>query len=197
MPANEHALNVRFRLAAMGIIRDCPGDDDLCRWMFLMQHHGLPTRLLDWTESALAALFFAAEGRPQADGRLFIFLPADFNRAINNMHGLFSPTNETVQEIFTAASHGNPAPSRILAITTFMSNERVVRQLGAFTVHGRRDDLSQVAPDGIVQSIEIPAESKPKLLQTLAHLGVTRTTLFHDLDSLARDLREQFGFKHR
>ena len=49
----------------------------------LMQHHRVPTRLLDWSESPLAGLFFAVEEEPGADGALWCLLPTELNKHAN------------------------------------------------------------------------------------------------------------------
>lgn len=56
-----------FRRRAHHYVKDVPRDDDDLEWLALMQHHGAPTRLLDWTRSAHVAAFFAAQSSNSAN----------------------------------------------------------------------------------------------------------------------------------
>lgn len=50
--------------------------DDVGEWLPIMQHYGLPTRLLDWTTNLLVGLYFCCSRRKEEDGALFAFNPS-------------------------------------------------------------------------------------------------------------------------
>ncbi|MBK9546985.1 MAG: FRG domain-containing protein [Dehalococcoidia bacterium] len=89
-PAMERALVNRFKQNAGSFLSNPPTDAEEWEWMFIMRHHGAPSRLLDWSESPLVGLYFAAQephGRrkddPPADGALWILLPEKLNARAN------------------------------------------------------------------------------------------------------------------
>jgi hypothetical protein len=189
----ERNLLARFRARAMSILQNPPPDNDPARWIFLMQHHGLPTRLLDWTESALAALFFAVCDHDDRDGCLYIMLPLELNQNQVGERSLFMPYSDRMHQLLLACFKGNPASTNTLALLAYSSNDRLARQQGSFTIHGDATDFRERSDAKWFRAVQIPAIEKPVIRQQLSYLGVSRTSLFNDLDSLARDLREQHG----
>src|SRR5688572_5931599 len=78
----EQNLLTRFRLATPTRHAKCPDMRDHGSWISLMQHFGLPTRLLDWTESLLTATYFAVSHEHQpGPGAIWALVPGGLNMA--------------------------------------------------------------------------------------------------------------------
>jgi FRG domain. len=90
----ERFLTNNFQTRASIFISPKPRLDDFSGWLTLMQHYGLPTRLLDWSRSPLVALYFAVSNNNEKDACVWILAPSK----LNEVEQLEKPTdidNET------------------------------------------------------------------------------------------------------
>jgi hypothetical protein len=102
----------RFRLRAGSVGAKAPQWDDHLLWLLLMQHYGVRTRLLDWTESILTALYFAVESSPTCSGEIWCMRPD----ALNSRSGLFlSSQDRRAIHYLAAEAFSNETDTKICA----------------------------------------------------------------------------------
>ena len=188
---SESNLTGRFRTMAGTRYQQCPGPDDLFGWLSLMQHYRLPTRLLDWSESPLVALFFALEGpTDDTDGAIWAMMPTRLNlNQIPGRENILLPQASELRTLLTQAFGATTTDSRTLAVEPNQSDLRHMMQQAVFTIHGGNIPTNELpGSEHFVARIRIPAASKGYFRQLLPLYGISRANLFPDLENLAKEL---------
>lgn len=161
-----------------------------------MQHFGIPTRLLDWTESPLVALYFAVHdsdsGHDSSDGCLWALLPAKYNYEVPRLRptvsvdipcfGVDKVLDDYRPDQMILETMSSKLPAAAIA---HRQNERIMAQLGVFTImHRDMTPIEEIAPQFLAR-LTIPAAAKTQLRNELRALRVTQMTLFPELTSVA------------
>ena len=184
----EAYLIKKFRQNATLLMNPVPtGEWD---WLFIMQHHGVPTRLLDWTESPLVALYFAVSEKPKQDGALWCLLPTALNShsKIKPEYSSDIPSiDDPVITNYSPKTLVGEASSRLdpIAILAPRNTPRIQAQLGVFTImHRDATSVDSVGDKMHAWRYLIPKREKSKIMKELSLLGITQFALFPELPSI-------------
>lgn len=207
----ERKLIIRFKERSLPFLSTTVKGMSDWEYLFLMQHFGAPTRLLDWTENPFIALFFALSGAMVASGGMFVddvavwlFSPGKWNKKVFSYVSfkgdILSYTDSQAKSYDPDVEKKFDPPDYPAAIFGVHNSPRIVAQRGVFTIFGSNtlpmEEIfeKESFPDTTLQKIIIPAPEGLLLFESLIALGYTDTVLFPDLEGLARETKRFFGF---
>jgi|WetSurMetagenome_2_1015567.scaffolds.fasta_scaffold05773_3 hypothetical protein len=175
---------------------------DRTHQLFLMQHFGLPTRLLDWSMGVLTALYFAvSEDRQDKPASLWAINPIILNKTMTNNPeiAVFQYNEKEIKDLvdiaFMRKEDRQDLGDRVLATSGPESDLRMLMQWGVYTIHSTNKPIEDFPNyHDFASEICIPAKDRNTLRQALKIAGFSRSRLFPDLQSLAEDLRNIYKY---
>lgn len=201
---NENEIRTEFRLRASQLMPEGPLPRDHREWYFLMQHFGAPTRLLDWTDGALIALYFAVKAQKKyKNAAVWMLDPVWYNAQTlkridpnNYMSGVLVPDwdelSDWIPEPFEHPLH----VSLPVAVDPPHVARRVSVQRSRFTIHGSSkrglDVLASGFPRTRLIKFLIPNKTGKDILSDLSTCGIAETSVFPDLEGLSRELETKW-----
>lgn len=199
--ALERHLHQLFRKEGYSLTN---GETEGSKWYILAQHHGLQTRLLDWTNSPLVALWMAVEhSADDKDGCIFAMNYRPKPDYISIESYWTSDKREKLMRFLTNEIELDKKEQEemfnhemILHIHPNKFASRLVQQHSHFTLHTPAP-LDSALPCNIgvddvygTEKFIIKSELKPIYRTYLLQMGIQRWTLWPDLDNLARGIKE-------
>lgn len=185
---------------------------DEWEFLFLMQHYGMPTRLLDWTENPLTALFFGVSsvvrnsaGEPEKDVAVWVLSPVMWNETIfaNRSYrgGALSPSDAMIAQSYKPGGDLRYINEHPVAILGIHNSPRIVAQRGSFCLFGKSlSPMETIFTEGVfhqdtLKKLIIPRVHVDGLLRQLISMGVSDAAVYPDLEGLARESKRIFGYK--
>lgn len=191
---SEETLMTWFKQSASLMVENVPRDE--FDWMFLMQHYGVPTRLLDWTDSALVAMYFCCSSHEECDGAIWLLKPAIMNEKSSikddNDSGYLPSFQDDLLQPYQINQLKNTQrmKQKPIAVIANRNNVRLQAQLGNFTIHHNdKSPIEDLIHDEACQKLVVKADAKAKLRDNLETLGITKLQLFPELASVGEILR--------
>lgn len=203
----EKKIMLEFRRRAHHYLSCLPTDDAHVEWLALMQHHGAPTRLLDFTRSFYVALYFAIE---EAKGDAAVWAidtsyispqPPIFARAVESFYS--QEQEEKVNQLIADENTEKVEPA-VVPVEPMRQNERLSIQQGLFlfptilTISFEQNlcgslkvkDFAELhehkTKKHVVFKLVIAKELHLKIAYWLTSMNITAATLFPGLDGFAR-----------
>jgi hypothetical protein len=202
----KHLLR-NFRRYAHRDVVEC---DSVFHWMAVAQHHGLPTRLIDWTYSPLIAIHFATAriAKFDRDGCIYMinflkakqYLPEDLQAVLREEGGGVFTVSQLAAKINQLKDLKALYPE---IFPIFMEppslDDRMANQYALFSfmsdISITLDDWLHQHPE-LVRKIIIPKEIKWELRDKLDQANITERMLFPGLDGLSMWLKRQYSTKN-
>lgn len=176
-------------------------------WLAMAQHHGLPTRLLDWTFSPYVALHFATANieRFDVDGSIwcvdYVWLHELMPDKLKNILKKEGSNVFTVEMLNRGAKslsilEGLDSKQFVVFLEPPSINDRMVNQFALFSLMSSSTGLFDQwlkAHKKLFKKVIIPASLKWEIRDKLDQVNITERVLFPDLDGLSRWLKRHYG----
>jgi hypothetical protein len=171
----------------------------LLDWLLIMQHHGMPTRLLDWTESPLVAAYFCVSQYLDKNATLWMLRPVELNKfsGVLPEYEYDIPSMEDgILQTYTPESLAGERTSSLLPIAAIFprNNPRMQAQQGVFTISHRDDKaIEEIGNKNHIWKYVIPANCKFKIQRELKFLGFGKFQLFPELSSIGDSEKDELN----
>jgi hypothetical protein len=200
----ERHLAQDFRVMSRGLRT---GREDNVDLYFLQQHYGMPTRLLDWSNNPMAALYFAVmdKNKDGIDGAFFAMdaynLP--FSQSVKKdtgehraIQGIAISDRDHLKRavnVITSWSNKSQFGKYVFAVRPDHFDKRMSLQRSCFTFHvPERPRLDPGEYRSCLRAFTVAASAKAAIRSELARLGIDDFSVYGDLDHLASRLKAAY-----